>query len=663
MTKLTARRLPVLKWSIGARLIVIFVALAIIPMSATAYYNLTEGKSEVNRIARENLMGLSGGVASNIEQVLIENQRTSATLAGEPLAAQFLDSTDEEREALTPQVYQMLQNFADTHPDYDAPGLLDENGIVVASLAEVLVGKDRSFRDYFQASILGESYVSDMLVGRATGRPGVFLTNPVITEEEEIVGIDIVWLKADTIWSIIDDVSVNEGGNAFLVDQDGVIIGHPNRELLYRSLGELTTEAVTTISETIRFGTIEGTDTPLVPESLGMDDLAAVLISSRGSDTCRYYSSLDNCYHVVGHTRLEGYPWTVVVDVPEAQFLAPMRRLESVAWLSVGVMVIVVLLISLLLARSITRPIRRLTDTAMAVENGHPFEPSDINDVTAGHDETAKLGKVFSSMVVTARQELAERKRLLSELEDKTKELEQILYTASHDLRSPLVNIQGFAREMEESLNEVRSGLQREDVPAAVRDKLSVPLDEDIPGALKYIRNSSTKIDSLLTGLLQLSRLGRTQLTIKELDMNKLIANVISTFGYSIKEKGVTVEVEHLPPCSGDRAQINQLFSNLIDNALKFLDPARPGSIRISGTKEDGRVVYCVEDNGIGIATEHQEKVFEIFQQLEPGAVSGEGLGLTIVRRILDRHSGKIWLESEPGKGSKFYIALPAIQK
>lgn len=311
MRKSRVRRFPTLRWSIGTKLVIAFLVLSIVPLSATAYYNLFLSKSEVTRVAKENLMELSCGTARSIEQILTENQRTSLTLAGESLAVQFLSASEEERETLTPQVYQMLQNYADTHPDYDAPGLLDTNGIVVASLADVLVGKDRSFRDYFQASIQGESYVSGILVGRGTGRPGVFLTNPVVTAEGETVGIDIVWLKADTIWTIIDDVVVGEEGSAFLIDPDGVIISHPNRELLYHSLGELTPEATATITETIRFGTIEGTDTPLIPESLGMDELAAALASSQGSDTSRYYSPLDRCYHTVGYTRLEPYSWTV----------------------------------------------------------------------------------------------------------------------------------------------------------------------------------------------------------------------------------------------------------------------------------------------------------------------------------------------------------------
>jgi signal transduction histidine kinase len=102
------------------------------------------------------------------------------------------------------------------------------------------------------------------------------------------------------------------------------------------------------------------------------------------------------------------------------------------------------------------------------------------------------------------------------------------------------------------------------------------------------------------------------------------------------------------------------VFSNLIENALKYLGNGKSGLIRISGYQEDGQSVYCIEDNGIGIEPEYRDKIFEIFHQLEPQNSSGEGLGLTIVQRILQRHHGKIWLESEPGTGSKFYISLPS---
>jgi signal transduction histidine kinase len=97
-----------------------------------------------------------------------------------------------------------------------------------------------------------------------------------------------------------------------------------------------------------------------------------------------------------------------------------------------------------------------------------------------------------------------------------------------------------------------------------------------------------------------------------------------------------------------------------LDNALKYLDDSRPGMIHIYGKIDNGQSIYCVEDNGVGIASEHQNKIFEVFHRLEPDKKSGEGLGLTIVRRILDRHNGKIWVESELGKGSKFFVSLPS---
>jgi len=252
-----------------------------------------------------------------------------------------------------------------------------------------------------------------------------------------------------------------------------------------------------------------------------------------------------------------------------------------------------------------------------------------------------------------------ERKRLLDELRDKNKELEQIIYITSHDLRSPLVNVQGFSKELEQSLKHAHLVLCSKDVPSEIKEELATTLEEDIPDALHYIFTSISKMDLLLSGLLRLSRLGRAALNIEYLDMNKLISDIIKAFEFQIKETGITLQIDRLPSCLGDEIQINQVFSNILDNALKYLDPNRPGVIRISGNKENGQVIYHVEDNGIGITAEHQDRIYEIFHRLNPAATPGEGLGLTIARRILDRHTGSIWVESEPGKGSTFFISLP----
>lgn len=257
-----------------------------------------------------------------------------------------------------------------------------------------------------------------------------------------------------------------------------------------------------------------------------------------------------------------------------------------------------------------------------------------------------------------------EREHLNVELMNKNKELEQIVYVASHDLRSPLVNIQGFSNELKRSLEEMDSTMQsigvfKTDVSLGDKRRLISILKTDIPEFLQYIFKSISKMDSLLSGLLKLSRLGRAALNIEQVDMSKLISNVVGSFEFRIKETDITVKIDELPSCRGDEVQINQVFSNLLDNALKFIDNSRAGVIRISGRKKNGQAIFCVEDNGIGISEEFQDVIFEIFYKLDGDASTGEGLGLTIVRKILDRQSGKIWLESEPGKGSQFFVSLP----
>ena len=252
-----------------------------------------------------------------------------------------------------------------------------------------------------------------------------------------------------------------------------------------------------------------------------------------------------------------------------------------------------------------------------------------------------------------------ERDRLSLELNKKNHELEQIIYVTSHDLRSPLVNVQGFSKELSADIKSFLALWRNTGIPEEIRNQAEPLLHEDIPESLQFIEKGIARMDDLLNGLLRLSRLGRASLTLEECDMDRLLADIVATMDFQIKEAGVQVEVGDLPTCRGDRDQLNQLFSNLLGNALKYLDPGRPGRINISGVKEKGRSVYCVSDNGIGIAREHQGKIFEIFHRLNPAGSEGEGLGLAIVSRILDRLDGKIWVESEEGRGSSFYVSLP----
>ena len=194
----------------------------------------------------------------------------------------------------------------------------------------------------------------------------------------------------------------------------------------------------------------------------------------------------------------------------------------------------------------------------------------------------------------------------------------------------------------------------------AVRALTAPLLAERIPTALRFIAASATKMDALINGLLRLSRVGRAALNPGPLEMNQMIAAILTTHAFQLEKAAAHMQVDDLPGCWGDAGQINQVFSNLLDNAIKYRDPVRPLRIHISGEQQGDQAIYVIADSGIGIPPDHQDQIWEIFHRLDPdGATPGEGLGLTLTRRIVERQSGRIWVESEAGIGSKFFVALP----
>lgn len=276
------------------------------------------------------------------------------------------------------------------------------------------------------------------------------------------------------------------------------------------------------------------------------------------------------------------------------------------------------------------------------------------------------MDKHFSVSVVspgknafaTITTDISETKRIQAVIDAKNKELEQIVYVASHDLRSPLVNVDGYSRELDYSLKDIRELLDAVAPEGDLRSKLLSELP-DMDKSIGRIRTSAAQMDKLLKGLLHLSRQGRASLQFEDIDMNRCVAQLVASLSFTLTERKATLVTESLPPCRGDAVQLTQVFTNLIVNAVHYSDPSRKPVIRITGSEGADKVVYRVEDNGIGIAENHLEHVFELFHRLNPDKTEGEGIGLTIVRQALSRMYGEIRAESELGKGSTFIVTLP----
>lgn len=244
-------------------------------------------------------------------------------------------------------------------------------------------------------------------------------------------------------------------------------------------------------------------------------------------------------------------------------------------------------------------------------------------------------------------------------IKEKNKELENYIYVASHDLRSPLVNIQGFSKRLQKQTAELTKLVTELNANAEIAAEYEKITNDDIPKSLSFILNNVTKMDTLINGLLQVSRTGRVVMSPTILDMNKLFKTILIIFDYQLKEIDATIIVNELDSCYGDTNQLNQLFSNIIGNAIKYSDKNRKLSLEISSHTKYNKVTYSIKDNGIGINERHLQKIWDVFYRVDASAAeAGEGLGLSLAKRIVDKHKGKLWAESVEGEGSIFYVEL-----
>ncbi|HCC48698.1 MAG TPA: hypothetical protein DEQ38_11375 [Elusimicrobia bacterium] len=247
--------------------------------------------------------------------------------------------------------------------------------------------------------------------------------------------------------------------------------------------------------------------------------------------------------------------------------------------------------------------------------------------------------------------------KLNRDLSEKNREMENLLYITSHDLRSPLVNIQGFGQSLEEYFAVIKKS------QAGGGEEVRRLLEEKVPAALGFISGSAAKMDSLITALLRLSRLGRAQPQPQRVDMNRLMRQILSYFSFRAEKEGAVLTCGDLPPCLADREALNQVFSNLVENALKYRHPDRPPRVEISGRVEAGMAVYEVRDNGLGIEAAKADKIWKLFYRVNPSAsAEGEGVGLALVKALTEKNGGSAGVASEPGQGSIFRLEFPAAQ-
>jgi signal transduction histidine kinase len=332
------------------------------------------------------------------------------------------------------------------------------------------------------------------------------------------------------------------------------------------------------------------------------------------------------------------------------------------------------LAMAILFGRNISGRITNLTENARRLAQSKKLSPP-----IGGTDEIAQLDEVFHEMARTlsesagrerAHAELLERRAeelavINGQFQEKAQENEMFVYSVSHDLRSPLVNLQGFSKELQLIGGDLGRIIASDEIPPEIRRKVQTLIETDMGESINFIQTAVTRLSSIIDSLLRLSRAGRIEYRPQVVQIRPVVERVVAALRGTIDERKAIVQIQDLPAAWGDPTAIEQVFANLIGNAVNYLDKNRPGQIEILSVEPDetvppDSVVYAVRDNGLGIADQYKAKVFSVFQRLHGDVAKGEGIGLALVRRMVERHGGRVWFESKPGQGTTFFVAFPA---
>jgi signal transduction histidine kinase len=345
-------------------------------------------------------------------------------------------------------------------------------------------------------------------------------------------------------------------------------------------------------------------------------------------------------------------------------------------WLLVGGLILnmgIGAVAAVMFSREIADRIEVVTQNTRRIASGEALPP-----LVGGSDEIRELDEQFHLLadhLKSARlrehvyQDALERRaaelmRANRDLEQKNDEIEMFVYSVSHDLRSPLVNLQGFGNELTLAREELQKLLDG-DLSAADRERARELAENDMTEAVRFIQTAVTRLSNIIDALLRLSRAGRVEYHPRMVDLESIVRRIVEAMRGTIVARGADVTIGELPEVWGDAAAIEQIFANLIGNAVNYLDPKRPGKVEIGRIQRevegmDKPLTIFVRDNGLGIAPKYLSKVFAIFQRLHGNVIAGEGVGLALVRRVVERHGGRVWVESEEGVGSTFFVAFPA---
>jgi signal transduction histidine kinase len=579
---------------------------------------LAESEQLQDTITNRNTV-YTGNDAAIKEQLLALNQQWLAAAGQDPLVAN-VTTTDLDRNPTTHQLAAFFQEF----PTHQELLITDRYGATIAA-----IGRPTDYyqaeQDWWQAAYNGGQgavYLASPQFDESAQLTTLLISLPIRAQQSgEVIGILRSNLDVTELYDVLAAFVFGQTGNTFLLAPSGATIfenvqqGQSEKEEL---TGELRQRLVSEPTGYLR--------------ATGSDGHESIF----GHATLDTASFQNRASHVERETitALAQLGWVTVVHQESFEALGSLDTIRQASQIVGVTIVTLAAILAHFLSRFITAPLAQLNQAAQKIGAGQ----LDVALSSSVGGEIGQLTETFNQMAVRLRETLTALTKRTEELERSNAELEQFAYVASHDLKAPLRAIASLSGWIEEDIQE--------------------SLTDETRQQMTLLRGRVHRMENLIDGILQYSRAARVVQTPEKVQVNQLLAEVKDTLAPA---NGFVIEIEPgMPTVTAERVKLQQVFMNLLSNAIKHHH--RPdGRIKVSSRPLPNDLhEFAVSDDGPGIAPLYHQKVFQIFQTLRPrDEVESTGVGLAVVKKIVEEQGGTIRLESEEGKGATFYFTWP----
>ncbi len=605
-------------FSLRARLLLL-VLLAVLPALGLILHSGLEQRRQAADLVENRGLQLSRLAAANQRRLIDDSRRLLISLS----------HLRELRASSAAECSALFAKLLAAYPYHANLGAIHTNGDMFCSALPMDDPVNLADRSYFQAAVATRDFaVGEFQLGRLTGKYTINLAYPFFGPGRVVAGVvfaalDLAWLER---LAAIAQLPVES--TMMVIDAEGRIVAH------YPQVPELA-----------------GTDGRRFP-------IVRRIISSRreGTGEAANLRGVPNLFAftpLIWKENLRGY---VAVGIPNDVAFASANWMLFRNLLGLGLVAAAAMAAAWFGSEIFL--LRRMNALLLATRRLQRGDWKARSGLPHGRGEIGRLARAFDTMAEALEQRLAERDQAAAELQllnevleqrvlDRTRELqrsneelEQFAYVASHDLQEPLRMVASYTQLLAQRCRQF--------------------LDKEGEEFVHHAVNGATRMQQLIHDLLEFSRVGTRGQPFEPTDANEVLRGVLENLSVTLQETRAAVLFDSLPLVHADPSQLIRLFQNLLGNAIKFRGD-RPPEIHITAERENGFWKFAVADNGIGIEPRYFERIFVIFQRLHrPGKYPGTGIGLAICKKIVERHGGRIWVESTPGVGTTFYFTLPA---